>query len=97
MNYHAYIRSDAWRRKTRRVHQRSGYRCERCGVRGRRLEVHHKTYKRLGRERMGDLIDLRNQCHDYVHGRSNYDPRPDLFRRAALPALRKIIHWLRQH
>ncbi len=100
MNYRAYIRSEAWRRKTRKVHQRSGYRCERCGASGRRLEVHHKTYRRLGRERMSDLIDLCDQCHDYVHGRSDYDPRQaarGFLGRTLVSVLRKVVQGAIQH
>jgi hypothetical protein len=47
-------------------------RCERseCGIYVplAALQVHHLTYKRLGRERMEDLQVLCCSCHHVVHG-----------------------------
>jgi len=34
-----------------------------------RLEVHHLTYERLGRERPDDLLVLCERCHSLEHGR----------------------------
>jgi hypothetical protein len=39
------------------------WRCERCGRRAHRFELHHKTYDRLGRERHGDVELLCPDCH----------------------------------
>jgi 5-methylcytosine-specific restriction endonuclease McrA len=39
-----------------------GAKCERCGRAGD-LELHHKTYERLGNERFSDLELLCNPCH----------------------------------
>ncbi len=41
-----------------------GKKCERCGYSSARLEVHHLTYERFGRERLGDLRVLCKTCHD---------------------------------
>lgn len=95
VDYHAYMHSAAWKRKRQAVHERSGRTCERCGASGRRLEVHHKTYARLGHERMSDLIDLCEDCHDYVHGRKDYDPR--LQSRPYLSLLRALLRRLGIH
>ena len=35
--------------------------------------VHHKTYKRLFRERLEDLDALCARCHLYLHGRSTFN------------------------
>ena len=31
-----------------------------------RMEVHHKTYERYGRERLSDVILVCTRCHDYI-------------------------------
>ena len=59
--YSAYLQSGRWRRKrTRRL--KKDQCCQTCGV-TRGLEVHHRTYERVGRERLSDLITLCNACH----------------------------------
>ena len=68
IDYHTYLRSPAWAAKRARVLRRAGYRCEQCGSH-RMLQVHHKTYKRLGHEWMRDLVALCADCHKWVHGR----------------------------
>ena len=65
--YQQVMHSDAWRRRRQRALKRAGYRCQKCGDR-RRLEVHHLTYARLGRERAADLIVLCHTCHAAEHG-----------------------------
>jgi hypothetical protein len=42
------------------------YRCQRCQAR-QDLQVHHKTYERLGRERDDDLEVLCDSCHHGHH------------------------------
>ena len=46
--------------------QRAEYKCEKCGV-SFPLQVHHKTYCRLGKERPEDLIVLCEECHEEEH------------------------------
>lgn len=64
--YNAYINSDEWREKARRIRERDGYRCQICGASDVPLEVHHLTYARLRRERDDDLITLCHDCHSKV-------------------------------
>jgi rRNA maturation protein Nop10 len=64
--YHAYLRSPAWQRKVGAVKRKAGYRCHDCGA-GGRLEVHHKTYVRIFRERLSDLVALCPRCHKRRH------------------------------
>lgn len=62
-SYEERISSDAWRRlRARRIRQARG-RCEWCGWLADRLELHHKTYERLGHERDSDLELLCPDCH----------------------------------
>ena len=66
--YRAVLASGGWRRRRAAAIRRAGRRCQRCGARGP-LDVHHLTYRTLGRERPGDLLALCESCHGAVHGR----------------------------
>lgn len=63
---HVRQQSPAWRRLRAGVLGRAGGRCESCGAPGP-LAVHHLTYERLGRERLGDLRALCARCHTRAH------------------------------
>lgn len=65
--YQRVMHSAGWRKRRQRALKRAGYRCEKCGSR-RRLEAHHLTYARLGRERAADLMVLCHTCHAAEHG-----------------------------
>ena len=64
--YKSYLGSASWKRKREEAIKRAGYCCEKCKAPSvdTRLEVHHKTYKRLGKEVPEDLIVLCKACHD---------------------------------
>lgn len=61
--YRLYIRSPEWRARRDQVLARAAYRCERCGLYGRGLEVHHLRYDNLGHEPDEDLQVLCLDCH----------------------------------
>jgi 5-methylcytosine-specific restriction endonuclease McrA len=61
--YEHYLASAAWRRVRRLALRRARWRCERCGARGQ-LDVHHRTYRRLGVERPEDVEVLCPSCHE---------------------------------
>lgn len=44
------------------------HKCERCGAYNVSLDVHHKTYERLGFEAPEDLEVLCRDCHNKAHG-----------------------------
>lgn len=67
--YVAYIHSRPWFRLRKRVFEQRGRQCERCGTAKGIIQVHHKTYKRLGRELLEDLEVLCKRCHEKHHGR----------------------------
>ncbi len=46
--------------------ERAKYKCERCGATFP-LQVHHKTYIRLGKEMPSDLEVLCESCHEKEH------------------------------
>jgi 5-methylcytosine-specific restriction endonuclease McrA len=60
--YRAYLASPAWDRTRRAALDRARWKCAVCGL-GHDLEIHHKTYERLGAEAWGDLICLCRLCH----------------------------------
>lgn len=66
VRYQDYIKSPEWFRKRREALVYYKYTCDLCGDR-RRLQVHHKTYARLGMELMKDLQVLCVDCHKDVH------------------------------
>lgn len=63
--YEQYIASDKWRQKRLEILERDRNECQTC-LCTERLEVHHKTYKRLGNELSEDLIILCHWCHEAI-------------------------------
>lgn len=61
MDYETYITSAAWRERRRQFALHHPPKCP-CGSRTR-LELHHRTYERLGRELDEDLMWLCARCH----------------------------------
>jgi hypothetical protein len=46
--------------------------CEDCGKRDGSYSIHHKTYARIGRERLSDVVCLCWKCHRKVHSGENH-------------------------
>lgn len=67
--YNATISSKRWRLLRKRRLEKSNHSCERCGWKkqtwdkSRTLDLHHRTYERLGAERNEDLDLLCSVCH----------------------------------
>lgn len=64
--YRRYLKSSLWNKKRYKVLRRDKFKCVRCGSKNR-LQVHHQTYSRVGKERLSDLITLCKQCHKKKH------------------------------
>lgn len=64
--YLAYLNTPDWRRRRNRALQLANWQCQHCAAK-RDLEVHHKTYERLGAEWDDDLEVVCTTCHDGVH------------------------------
>ena len=64
--YQKYLRSRQWAGTRALAIHRASAMCEVCSDRDY-LEVHHKTYERLGNETHDDLIVLCGSCHAKVH------------------------------
>lgn len=67
-SYEEYLRSDHWRdvKRAYGCSDRSQY-CP-CGAWG--TDLHHRTYRRLGEERLGDLVPLCREHHRELHHRA---------------------------
>lgn len=67
MEYQEYLASDEWYQRSKEAKERARWKCEVCSAK-LALEVHHKSYARLGFERNADLIVLCERCHGLFHG-----------------------------
>lgn len=64
--YAQYLASDHWARfKARYRESGSPLACRVCG--GGRVQLHHRTYRRLGQERNADVVPLCREHHVAVH------------------------------
>lgn len=66
MGYRDYIQSQRWMQRKRKYFETHEKKCKACKT-SRRIELHHKTYNRLGQERDADLVPLCQLCHSKVH------------------------------
>ncbi len=64
--YEEYLRSPRWRATRRRYKAQRPWACYVCGTTFR-LHLHHRTYARLGREKLDDLVPLCHDHHKRVH------------------------------
>lgn len=73
--YDQYMRSDEWVKKRAERLELDDNKCAMCGrLNGYQkdgvtpiLQVHHISYKNLGKEPMEDLISLCPSCHKKIH------------------------------
>ena len=65
-NYRSYMKSFAWKQKREEAFRHYGWVCNRCNG-TLKLHVHHKSYARLGDEKMSDLEILCEECHQKHH------------------------------
>jgi 5-methylcytosine-specific restriction endonuclease McrA len=65
-SYRAYIQSREWATRRRLAIARARCRCQVCNSPDW-LEVHHRTYERLGCEDPEDLTVLCRDCHGLFH------------------------------
>lgn len=65
-DYGEYLLSKKWKKTRKKALRRAGFKCNGCGS-TKHLEVHHKTYARVGREDPSDLEVLCRTCHGERH------------------------------
>lgn len=66
-NYRVYLMSSKWRITRERKVREAGEQCALC-PNTTDLQVHHRTYERVGNEHMEDLVVLCGRCHARHHG-----------------------------
>ena len=64
--YSQYLITDHWASIRKKARARDGNRCRLCNS-SERLNVHHRTYERLGCEQDDDVITLCHACHENFH------------------------------
>lgn len=64
--YLQHLASEKWAAFRDRIIEDRGAKCERCGLRGS-VQVHHKTYRRLGNEKPEDVSLYCKPCHAFIH------------------------------
>ena len=69
--YRDHLRSAAWKAFCVQVKTRDEHRCVCCNIDAQkaRLEVHHRTYERLGHEVLPDCYTLCRECHRLITGK----------------------------
>ena len=75
-NLRSYLASSAWgakkQEKRERTRKKDLNRCQLCGESNILLDLHHRTYQRLGEERLEDLVWCCRSCHNVIHDPRNF-------------------------
>lgn len=66
MPYSEYLQTPEWAKKRIKALRFAQFRCQLCNSK-ENLNVHHRTYERIGCELLGDLITLCQECHVVFH------------------------------
>lgn len=85
--YQAYLNTPDWRTRRNRALKLANWQCGRCASK-RELNVHHKTYERLGAEWDQDLEVVCRDCHEGHHLDEMSESEHRLFLKLAASALR---------
>lgn len=65
-SYYAYLQSPHW--LTFKARYNASGRSKKCAIcKSRKTQLHHRTYERLGSERLDDVIPLCQEHHESVH------------------------------
>ena len=66
MDYQEYLKSDKWKQTRQWILIFWGHRCAICNSKDN-IQVHHRTYERLGHELTTDCLVLCDRCHELHH------------------------------
>ncbi len=66
LTYEEYLSSVEWRDRRSILLDRFSHKCQICGS-SAKLQIHHRTYERVGNERIEDLTVLCDACHGLYH------------------------------
>lgn len=64
ISYREYLKAEHWKETRQAAIERAGSRCALCTYQGDQVDVHHRTYERLGEELPEDLAVLCHDCHE---------------------------------
>jgi hypothetical protein len=64
--YSEYLLTEHWKQFRQYALKRANFRCQLCNS-GSQLNVHHRTYERIGCEDVSDVIVLCKNCHENHH------------------------------
>lgn len=67
LSYKDYLKTVHWKAMKDKALARAKHRCQVCNS-SEKLNVHHRTYDRLGEEKLSDLTVLCRVCHSKFHG-----------------------------
>jgi hypothetical protein len=70
--YAQYLQTEHWSKVRHRALEYAERRCQVC-YSPKQVEVHHRTYERIGHERPADLTVLCRECHAKHHDRGAGD------------------------
>ena len=90
-SYQAYLASPWWKARRNQALRDAKFRCQRCGVK-RDLQVHHRSYQRLGAELPTDLEVVCRGCH-LGHHYDQAQTGVNLYARIISDTLRKHPDW----
>jgi len=65
--YDEYLKTEHWQHFRKQALKDSHYSCRLCDTKDVELNVHHKTYRNLGRETFLDIVVLCVDCHSKFH------------------------------
>lgn len=69
--YKEYLNSDLWKEKKKTILSSLGKKCNRCGTKKGRIDIHHLTYDRVTNEKLSDVIVLCAECHSKEHNKND--------------------------
>lgn len=71
-SYQDYLKSEHWldvRKRFWASKLGAKKRCAGCLRKDVPLQLHHRTYRRIGAEKLGDLVQVCGECHAAIHDR----------------------------
>lgn len=68
-----YLNSKHWRILRKKIYDKYNGKCKKCHKTfdSQHMNVHHLTYKRIGKEKESDLVLLCEKCHSKIHDEKN--------------------------
>lgn len=66
-DYKDYLKTYDWNETRKIVLKEANYKCQLCGAKNVKLNVHHNTYENIGHEYREDLVVLCDDCHKKFH------------------------------